>query len=185
MKGAVFIALNDFIESQFGMEQWEAILTEANPVSGGIYTSVENYDDTEMLDLVHAACHQLGVSRAQALNLFGVYLFDILNKKHPIFTSLQPDFFKFLSSVEDIVHTEVRKLFEGVYLPVITAVSETENTILLRYESKRKMCELAEGLIQGAADFYRLKVRIEQKSCYHTGHDHCLIEVTKIDQHGL
>lgn len=185
MKGAVFIALNDFIESQFGMEQWEAILTEAKPVSGGIYTSVENYDDTEMLDLVHAACHQLGVSRAQALNLFGVYLFDILNKKHPIFTSLQPDFFKFLSSVEDIVHTEVRKLFEGVYLPVITAVSETENTILLRYESKRKMCELAEGLIQGAADFYRLKVRIEQKSCYHTGHDHCLIEVTKIDQHGL
>ena len=29
MKGAVFIALNDFIESQFGIERWEAILTEA------------------------------------------------------------------------------------------------------------------------------------------------------------
>lgn len=181
MKGAVFIALNDFIESQFGIERWEAILTEAKPASGGIYTSVENYQDSEMLDLVHATCQQLGVSRSQALNLFGVYLFGVLNKKHPIFTSLQPDLFRFLATVEDIVHTEVRKLFDGVYLPVITAVSQTSNTIVLRYESKRKMCELAEGLIQGAADFYQVNINMTQKACYHTGDDHCLIEVTKVD----
>ncbi|WP_053979856.1 heme NO-binding domain-containing protein [Marinagarivorans algicola] len=182
MKGAVFIALNDFIESQFGIAHWEAILAAADTDSGGIYTSVANYDDAEMFKLVGALCEQLNVSREQALKLFGIYLFGVLNKKHPIFTTLQPDFFKFLASVDDIVHVEVRKLFEGVYLPVISAVEQSDNKILLRYESKRQMCELAEGLIQGAAEFYHLVIKITQHKCYHKGHDHCLIEVEKIGE---
>ena len=181
MKGAVFIALNDFIESQFGMARWEAILDEAQPASGGVYTSIQNYDDAEIVALVHAICHQLNVSRSQALHLFGEYLFGVLNAKHPIFTSLQSDLFKFLATVESIVHTEVRKLFEGVYLPLLQPIELTADKIILRYESKRHMCELAEGLINGAAKFYGVNIAITQPYCYHHQHDHCLIEVTRID----
>ena len=180
MKGAVFIALNDFIETLYGIDRWESILNEVNPASGGIYTSVQNYDDTEMVALVHAICRQLDVTRAQALGILGEYLFGILNSKYPIFTSLQPDFFKFLAGVESIVHTEVRKLFSDVKLPLIIPVESTEKTMVLRYESERKMCELAEGLILGAAKFYEVNVTLKQSCCYHRGDDHCMIEVTLV-----
>jgi hypothetical protein len=177
MKGAVFIALNDFIEGQYGIEMWEDVLAEAKPASGGIYTSVENYNDQELMALLHVICQHLNLDKSQALRLFGEYLFNVLNVKHPIFTSLQSDLFKFLSSVESIVHTEVRKLFAGVVLPVINVASQTDKYILLRYESTRKMCELAEGLIQGAAKHYKVNIVIRQLNCYHCGDDHCLIEV--------
>lgn len=177
MKGAVFIALNDFVETLYGIDRWEAILAEVNPKSGGIYTSVQNYDDAEMVALVHTICKQLGVTRAQALGIFGEYLFGVLNTKYPIFTSLQPDFFKFLACVESIVHTEVRKLFSDVKLPLIVPVETGEDKIVLRYESERQMCELAEGLIHGAAKFYDVNIKMGQACCYHQGDDHCLIEV--------
>ena len=181
MKGAVFIALNDFIEEGFGIEAWENILNEAAPPSGGVYTSVQNYDDTELVAIVHAVCRQLELDKGQALRLFGDYLFAILNKKHPIFTSLQPDLFKFLASIEGVVHVEVKKLFAGVQLPTMKAIEQSDNHVVLHYESARKMCELAEGLIQGAAKHYGIEVNVSQRCCYHKGDDCCEIEVR---QHG-
>lgn len=180
MKGAVFIALNDFIEEGFGIEVWESILNEARPASGGVYTSVQNYDDSELVDIVHAVCRQLKIDKGQALRIFGDYLFATLNRKHPIFTSLQPDLFKFLASVEGVVHVEVEKLFTGVQLPTMKAIEKSDDCVVLHYESARKMCELAEGLIQGAAKYYGVEVELTQRCCYHSGDDHCEIEVRKI-----
>lgn len=180
MKGVVLIALNDFIEERFGIKAREDILNEVQPVSGGIYTSVQNYDDNELVDIVHAACHQLKLDKGQALKIFGEYLFAALNRKHPIFTRLQSDLFKFLASVEGVVHVEVKKLFTGVRLPTMKTIEKGDNYIVLHYESVRQMCELAEGLVQGAAKHYGIEVKINQRCCYHKGDDHCEIEVGKV-----
>lgn len=177
MKGAVFIALNDFVEEGFGIATWESILAEAAPPSGGIYTSVQNYDDKELVAIVHAICNQLKLEKGEALRLFGDYLFAALNRKHPIFTTLQPDLFKFLASVEGVVHVEVKKLFADVQLPKMQSIEQSDKHIVLHYESARQMCELAEGLIQGAAKFYGIDVAVSQRCCYQCGDDHCEIEV--------
>lgn len=182
MKGAVFIALNDFIEEGFGIDAWERILNEAKPASGGVYTSVQNYDDSELIAIVHAVCSQLKLDKGQALRLFGNYLFSALNRKHPIFTSLQTDLFKFLASVEGVVHVEVKKLFTDVQLPTMKAIEQSDSHIVLQYESTRKMCELAEGLIQGAAKHYDVEVVVSQRCCYHQGDNYCEIEVHKLGQ---
>ena len=50
MKGIVMNVLADMVEKQFGMPQWNAILSEAG--SEGAYTAAARYDDQELLDLV-------------------------------------------------------------------------------------------------------------------------------------
>ena len=178
MKGAVLVTLNEFVEDIYGLDKWERVLDIAKPKSGGIYTSVDSYDDEEVLALIHATCEVLELSKEKALHVFGKYLFEVLNKKHPIFTRLQPDLLNFLASVEDVVHKEVDKLFPDAYLPKITPVSRTENSITLKYVSKRKMCGLAEGIIHGAAESYGVEIDIHHPVCYHKGDDHCLLEVS-------
>lgn len=181
MKGAVLIALNDFVEENFGPEAWERILENANPASGGVYTSVQNYDDEEVVALVGAVCEELKIDIQQALCQFGRYLFSVLNDKYSIFTKIQPDFYKFLASVEDVVHVEVKKLFPDAYLPTLKAVDQSDSHIVLKYISRRRMCSLAEGLIRGAAKQYGVNVSIEQPKCYCKGDDHCIIEVKTVE----
>lgn len=180
MKGVVFIALNDFVEQRFGIASWESILEAVKPDSRGIYTSVQNYDDAEMLALVHTMCHQLQLTRAHALRTFGEYLFGTLNTRYPLFSHLEPSLFGFLASVERIVHTEVKKLYPDATLPLLRPINQSDTMIELRYESERKMCELAEGLIQGAADHYGVAIKISQSRCYHLGDDHCQIKVEQV-----
>lgn len=46
------------------------------------------------------------------------------------------------------------------------------------YESPRKLCAFAEGLVQGAADHFEETVVIEQPLCMNRGDAHCRLAIT-------
>ena len=46
------------------------------------------------------------------------------------------------------------------------------------YRSKRKLCALAEGMIDGAAGYYAQVVTIEQPLCMNRGDDKCELVCT-------
>ena len=178
MKGAVFIALNEMIENQYGIEVWEELLDEVNPQCGGVYTSVEDYPDEEIVAFVLAISAKLNLDTSLVTRIFGTHLFGELNSKYPVFTQTSENLFSFLESVENVIHKEVRKLFESANLPSIdTKISD--NYLDLTYSSPRKLCYLAEGLIFGAADYYSEKIQIDHTVCMHQGSDRCRIRITK------
>ena len=178
MKGAVFIALNDMIESQFGIDVWEELLEKVKPSGDGIYISTEDYPDEDIVNFVLVISEKLKLDSTDVTRIFGKYLFGELNKSHPIFTSLADDLFDFLNSIENVIHKEVKKLYENPNLPSLET-STTEGVLEMRYESPRKLCFLAEGLIFGAAEHYKEEVVIEHPVCMHKGSDHCDLLVIK------
>ena len=175
MKGAIFIALNQMVETQHGMVLWEDILDRVKPLSGGIYTSIEAYSDGELFDLVDALAHSLNTNRQTLLKEFGGFLFTQLNNKYPMFTQSEPDFIGFIKSIDGVIHKEVYKLYKNPQLPSLQVDQVDKNNLLITYRSQRKLCHLAEGLLAGAADYYQITCKLDHKRCMHSGSDHCLI----------
>ncbi len=180
MKGIVFTTFNDMVEKEIGIEMWDAILDSVNPKSEGIYTSVEDFPDEELLAMVSDLSDRTGTPVVDLLKAFGQYLFHVLAMKHSIFVEEEPSFLSFLKSVDEVIHKEVEKLYPNPNLPTLSWKQEDENSLELYYRSPRKLCHLADGLIKGAAQRYDTQFTMEHSPCMHKGSDHCCFRIKVI-----
>ncbi len=178
MKGAIFIAFNQMVEDVVGIRAWEQLLQEVAPASGGIYTSVEDVDDTELFALVEALADIIGQPMAALVESFGCYLFSFLNEKYPVFTASEPNFFSFIKSIDGVIHKEVRKLYSNTQLPSISCEQLDDKTLEMTYYSPKKLCILAEGLIRGAADYYKTDYTLQHNRCMHRGDKQCVFKIS-------
>ncbi len=177
MKGIVFTTFNDMIEQEIGIEVWEQILDSVNPDSQGVYTSVEDFPDAELIAMVGELSKITGTPVMDLVTAFGQYLFHALAMKHPVFVEEKPDFLEFLKSIEDVIHKEVKKLYPNPNLPSLKWEQSDPNSLTMYYRSPRKLCHLADGLIRGAAKRYEVDYSFDHAICMHDGHDHCRFEI--------
>ena len=103
----------------------------------------------------------------------------MLNGKYPMFSAQQDDFFDFIESIDGVIHKEVRKLYDSPSLPSLSCEREGNNILHVIYQSPRKLCFLAEGLIRGAAKHYGVEYQLTHDVCMHKGSDHCLLTITR------
>jgi predicted hydrocarbon binding protein len=177
MKGVIFIALNDMIVEKSGLAAWITILDQAS--LDGIYTATENYSDAELFKLVGVISSELNLDQEQTLCAFGEYLFDVLHNSHTMFADSKRNFFDFIGSIDGVIHVEVHKLDNNACPPLIKVIKQEHRTATLMYQSKRKLCHLAVGLLAGAAKHYGIEISIEQTLCMHDDHGHCEFQVTQ------
>lgn len=180
MKGIIFTAFNDMVEQKVGLAVWEDLLSSVNPESGGIYTSVEDFPDKELLDMVQGLSEKTGQPVSELIVSFGQYLFHVLAFKHSVFTSTKPNLMEFLKSIESVIHKEVMKLYENPNLPLIEWEQDDSKVLTLHYHSPRKLCHLASGLIQGAAEHYQTVIELTESQCMHNGAAKCTFIVKEL-----
>ena len=178
MKGVVFDILRDMVEENYGMEGWQAILDKSG--SDGLYISTQTYEDAELMGLVSAASDITKISVSDLVFAFGEYMVPSFYKRYPSFFDNAENFIKFLVSVDQIIHVEVRKLFPDAGLPTFDYNDEKSNHLTMIYKSPRKLCRLAEGLISGSAKHFNEKYILKHDPCMHDGHDHCNLELELI-----
>lgn len=181
MKGSILIALNDMVERQYGMPYWDALLEEVCPHSHGVYTSTEEYPDRELADILIALSERLDVTTTDIQRDFGIFLFETFSQKYPIFTNLNKSFFPFLMSVNGVIHKEVAKFYDASQMPEIRCEQIEHNQLQMQYQSRRKLCSLAEGLIRGAAKHYECKILFKHDQCMHHGKDCCQFTITTLN----
>lgn len=177
MKGMVFTMLQDMVVQQLGMDTWERVLDRANVPSQGIYTSIATYPDEEFLALVKAVSEEGHIPTEKLMEDFGSFMFPVLAKKFPIFIDQEMTLKDFLKSIESVIHVEVRKLYPEAGLPTFKYEEPAENQLIMIYQSPRKLCFLAIGLIYGAAKHFKTPIRVKQTKCVHQNQNHCRFEV--------
>ena len=177
MKGIVFTTFNDMVEQEIGIDAWEKILDAVKPESQGIYTSVEDFPDSELFAMVGELSEITGTPVMELVKAFGQYLFHALAMKHPVFVEEKPNFLDFLKSIEDVIHKEVKKLYPNPNLPSLRWEQADDTSLTLFYQSPRKLCHLADGLIKGAAKQYDVDFTMDHAVCMHDGHDHCRFDI--------
>lgn len=171
MKGIVFNLLQEVVVAEHGEAAWDALLTSAG--LDGAYTSLGTYDDAQLLALVAAASQALGLSERQVVRWFGVQAMPLFAERYPALFAAHDNARDFVLTLNDIIHPEVRKLYPGADVPEFDFDAADDEVLGMTYSSARKMCDFAEGLIEGAASHYGQHVDIEQPECMHDGAAHC------------
>lgn len=178
MQGAIFNAFADMITEQMGMQQWNALLDATRPPSQGIYTRGEQYDDSELSNMLLVLCDKTGLPIEQLLENFGLYLFDKLYVNSPADLSSVSNLSDFLLAIDSVIHVEVKRLHPDAYLPKFEYEKSADNTLIMYYSSKRKLCYVSIGLIQGAAKQFKQQVEIAHLECMHHGAERCKFKIT-------
>jgi hypothetical protein len=182
VKGIVFNLLEDVVTAAHGADVWDDLLAAVD--AEGAYTSLGTYPDGELVAIVGAAAARLGLPVPDLIRWFGRKAMARLAMAHPSFFVGHRSTRPFLLTLNQIIHPEVRKLHRGADVPDFDFDTSDPEVLGLGYRSLRRMCSLAEGLIEGAADHYHEVATIEHPQCMHRGDAHCLIRVS-CRPHGL
>ncbi len=164
MKGIVFTEFLDFVVEQFSLEMMDNIIEASVLPSGGAYTAVGTYDYQEMMQLVSALGKTSGLPVTNLVVSFGQHLFGVFVKKHPEYIEGIDSTFSFLLAVEKTIHAEVLKLYPDAELPRFKYEFPDPNKMMIKYQSRRALGDLAEGLMLGCIDHFGESITIQRQN---------------------
>ncbi|MBI3894507.1 MAG: heme NO-binding domain-containing protein [Acidobacteria bacterium] len=176
MKGIVFNLLEEVIRREHGEETWDALL-EATRLEGA-YTSLGNYPDQDLAKFVGAASVALKMPAEEITRWYGRRALPLFAERYPQFFAAHKSARPFLLTLNSIIHPEVRKIYPGADVPDFQFDTSSKEVLVMDYGSKRKLCMFAEGLIEGAAEYFGEAVKIEQPKCMHRGDEKCVLRIS-------
>ena len=159
-----------------GEPVWDDLLEAAG--LEGSFTSLGNYPDEDLFKLVNAACSALKKTPDEVLRWFGVQALPLLAQKYPAFFEKHPSTRPFVLTLNAIIHPEVRKLYPGAQPPTFGFDTSSADVLVMNYRSKRKLCALAEGFLEGASAHFGERIHIEHPLCMHRGDESCRLELS-------
>jgi Haem-NO-binding len=175
VKGIVFNLLEELVRRDHSEDAWDSLLEAAG--LDGAYTSLGSYADEDMMKLVAAASKVLQKPPEAILRWFGRNAMPVLAAKYSSFFATQNTTRPFLLALNDIIHPEVRKLYPGAIVPVFDFDTSSPDILLMGYKSERKLCALAQGFVEGAADHYGEDLSFEHLQCMLKGDQKCVFRV--------
>jgi len=146
MKGIVFSEFLDMVEGAHGIETVDRLIEDTQPPSGGVYTTVGTYEAGELVAMVTRLAELTGSRPADLVKSFGGHLYGIFKGRFPEFFKGHVDVFSFLSTIETVIHVEVKKLYPDAILPTFTCHWQGK-AFVMDYRSRQNFADLAEGLI--------------------------------------
>lgn len=161
MKGLFFVEFIDFVKSRFGRTIGDDTIAGCTLASGGAYTVTGTYDHDELVQMVDRLSTLSAKPGAELLCSFGSYLLTRFAAGFPTFFR-HASVFDFLASIEGTVHQEVRRLYPDAELPSFTYERPSSDRLVMIYQSRRSLADLAEGLIHGAIAHFGEAVQVQR-----------------------
>ena len=175
VKGVIFNLLEELVRREFGESEWDHVRQDADVDSA--FTSLDTYPDAVLRKLVAAVAKRAQKTPGEALQWFGRHSMPLLASRYPTFFATQSSTRSFILTLNDIIHPEVRRLYPGADVPNFSFDTSSPDELTVGYQSPRKLCALATGFIEGAADHYGETVDVEQSECMHRGDAKCVFRL--------
>ncbi|MBI3921512.1 MAG: heme NO-binding domain-containing protein [Armatimonadetes bacterium] len=176
MHGIVLVELRRFVDQKFGGDTWKKLQQESG-VGSKMYMAMDSYPDQEAIALVTTASRMTGKPVASLLEDFGEHLVPRFIGIYPMLIKPQWKTLDFLEHVEETIHKIVRRDNPGANPPQLTCTRVSPNEVVIAYNSSRKMCGLAKGMVKGVARHYGEEVALEEPTCMLRGGAQCKIFV--------
>ena len=173
MKGMIFNSLAELVETQYGIETLNKVISSIDSVVDGAYVGTESYPASEATDFVAALSEFTGSTPSALLDAFGQKLFGDLYALYPELVDQHTALFPFLDSVGSHIHEQMKIIYVDAEVPSLTSGHHQPREMTFYYDSPRQLCLLAEGLVRGAAHHFGSEIEIEQPTCMHEGAERC------------
>ncbi len=177
MYGLVNAAIEEFVTANFGKDKWDAIKAEAG-VEIASFGRMQHYPDELTYGLVGAASKVLGIAPEAALHAFGQFWVLYTGKAGygDLFDSAGSTLRDFLFNLDNL-HSRVGQHFAKLKPPSFRFDVIDDETLRMHYhpglESRKGLCPMVEGLIEGLSRHFETDVSMEHSACAKNGADHC------------
>jgi heme-NO-binding protein len=176
VKGIIFNLLEEIVRREHGDTTWDDLLEAAQ--LDGAYSSLGSYPDDHLHKLVQSASSALKLPPEEIIKWFGRNALPLLAHKYPQFFEPHQSARPFLLTLNDIIHSEVRKLYPGAQVPEFDYDASSPTVLLMGYRSSRKLCLLAEGFTEAAAAHYGEILTFVHLQCVNRGDEKCLFKIS-------
>lgn len=163
MKGIIFSELLELVEDRFGLEMVDDIIEASDLPSGGAYTAVGTYDFSEMLQLLTQLSQRTGLDLGTLQKVFAEHFFQVIKRDYATFLHMYKDPISMLSSIENHIHVEVRKIYPDAQLPTFLIKEKTDNTLEMIYSSSRAMYSFGLGLMEQTFKYFNREASIKME----------------------
>ncbi|WP_299060850.1 heme NO-binding domain-containing protein [uncultured Polaribacter sp.] len=160
MKGIVFTEFLDLVEEKFGLEVVDKIISDSNLASEGVYTSIGTYSFSEMLQLLQHLSTYTKISIDNLLLVYGEHFFSVIETSYPGLLATYKDPIEMISSIENHIHVEVRKIYPDAELPTFIVEEKTADAVIMLYKSSRAMHHFGLGLMNKTFEHFNTKATI-------------------------
>ncbi|MBT8261115.1 MAG: heme NO-binding domain-containing protein [Bacteroidia bacterium] len=160
MKGIVFTEFLELVEDKFGLETVDEIIEKSDLKTNGVYTSIGTYEFSEMLQLLNNLSVKTKISVDDLLLVYGEHLFGVLRSSYPGLIESYKDPIQMLSSIENHIHVEVRKIYPDAELPSFEVIEKTSKTLTMIYRSSRAMHHFGLGLMNKTFEYFNSNATI-------------------------
>ncbi|MEE3999216.1 heme NO-binding domain-containing protein [Tenacibaculum sp. FZY0031] len=160
MKGIVFTEFLDLVEDKFGIEMVDKIIEQSELDSGGVYTAIGTYKFSEMLRLLDNLSKNTGISTDELLLVYAEHFFSVLEESYPGLLATYKDPIEMLSSIEDHIHVEVKKIYPDAELPTFLVEEKSKNSLVMLYKSSRAMHHFGLGLMNKTFEHFNSSAEI-------------------------
>jgi predicted hydrocarbon binding protein len=178
MHGVIFDEVKEYVETNHGSDQWDAILAEAG-LGGKSYMAIKTYPDEELLAIIETAMDATGTSQEELLVDFGKFAGPHLLEKYDAFLEREWDGLDVLEHTEDAMHKAVRLKEDDAAPPELDCRRVSDDEVVIEYTSDYQLCKLGEGLIHGIADAYDEQVTVRQSQCMLEHDSRCEIHIQR------
>ena len=173
MHGVIFTSLQEYLTAAHGGDV-------ASTVSGGRepYRATESYPDHEFTRMVDRASQATGRSVDALVYDFGVFTaITTFVRLYPAFFAVASSARDFLLTVEGRIHELVRATVPNAAPPELGIRQLDDGALSIIYASRRGLCVLLRGLVQGTASHYGEQATVDELACMRQGDAACRFEV--------
>jgi hypothetical protein len=151
--GSIFFLLKKFIDNNFPIGAWDELVSRPS-VNQASFELTHAYPLEKISGIISEASAITGLSAETLKERFGEYMVPDLFNLYKNY--LQPDWrtFDVLLHTEKVMHGAVRKYNSTAHPPILNVSKVSEKLVIIDYYSKRKMSNLAVGIIKGIAKYF-------------------------------
>jgi len=161
MKGAIAVSLQSMVEKEFGKDKWVNIIKRAGLPANTTFFAHHEIEDKAIMHVVKSTCEELNITLEQAADAFGNYwMTEYAPKKYYAFILTVKDAKSFLLKMNE-VHKKITSQ-ENATPPKFEFEEKNDNTITMKYISKRNMEVFWIGLIKGVGNYYKQNIEIKK-----------------------
>ena len=176
MHGFIFLEFKHYVQSKYDPMIWDQLQQESG-IQNQKYYSYETYSDEQLNLLLLGLSKITNKTLAELLEDFGIFIAPILLRTSQHMIKKSWTFLDLLEHTQEMIYARIIKALPGSSPPYLKCIRSGPHEVHIIYDSPRKMCDFAKGLIKGMAAVYTTPITISEPTCMHHGGPYCEIIV--------
>lgn len=160
MKGTVVSTWIRTCRDLYGDKTINHCLRNVNWPENIIFSPLEDVEDEKIFSLINIIADKVGVSVKDLWKVIGENNLNKFAEDYPVFFK-RVTLYKFLTSL-NFIHSIIMRKIKGAKPPKMAIIPVAENSINLKYISKRELNDYFLGLLIGSSKFFNEKIEVKE-----------------------